>query len=590
MGVTYDSYDRAYYVSDGTGSITDSFDDLNEVTQSARTYTGIAAKTLTYTRYPDGSRSAMTTPAGNFTYSYDGDGRYTSMSSPAGAYGASYYDNGWEYTRWLANGIVSSYTYNAVGALTSLSTGSTSSFSSFSYDGVFNLKGFSANYGSGSTLPNGARTFGYDSKDRLTASSIPTSSTTTVSSTFGFDSAGNRTGVNSTTIPFNSDNQCSSSGYTFDGNGNPTTYNNTSLSFDPENRVSAIGSTSSATYRADGLRAKKTTGSGTTYYLYDGGEPIIEMNSSGTVTALNVFAPDGLCARQVGSATTEYVFDQQGNVADRTDTSGTTQSVTQYDAWGAEQIISGSDTDPFGYNARSGYYLDRETGLYLCQHRFYDPANGRWLNRDPIGFRGGTNLYGYCAGGPVGGADSRGLQEMVTEGDAAWGIGELNGTQSESGFRSTIIRLAQLEALVAMLLGGSGALLDGAAAAAGAAGGAAVAEAPQLAQAEPSLVGEAEPVIVSGPPEYVVGGNMKRVNEFADFLRSLGVNAQTIPTPAGGFPSDDAAAKVYNNNWLYNAITGDCPIWNIGPDPARLGKDGRFYPMENNIIQDLLGK
>ena len=233
-----------------------------------------------------------------------------------------------------------------------------------------------------------------------------------MSSTCGFDSAGNRTNVNSTTIPFNNDNQCSSSGYTFEGNGNPTTYNGTSLSFDPENRVSAIGSTSSATYRADGLRAKKTTGSGPTYYLYDGGEPIIEMNSSGTVTALNVFAPDGLCARQVGSATTEYVFDQQGNVADRTDTSGTTQSITQYDAWGNEQTISGTPTDPFGYNAQSGYYLDRETGLYLCQHRLYDPANGRWLNRDPIGYGGGTNLYGYCAGGPEGWADPDGTKRI----------------------------------------------------------------------------------------------------------------------------------------------------------------------------------
>ena len=177
--------------------------------------------------------------------------------------------------------------------------------------------------------------------------------------------------------------------------------------------MSAIGSTSSATYRADGLRAKKTTGSGTTYYLYDGGEPIIEMNSSGTVTALNVFAPDGLCARQAGGATTEYVFDQQGNVADRTDTSGTTQSVTQYDAWGNEQTISGTPTDPFGYNAQWGYYLDRETGLYLCQHRLYDPANGRWLNRDPIGYGGGTNLYGYCASGPVGSTDTSGYFDFA---------------------------------------------------------------------------------------------------------------------------------------------------------------------------------
>ena len=165
--------------------------------------------------------------------------------------------------------------------------------------------------------------------------------------------------------------------------------------------MTLCGSTVAAAYRADGLRASKSSGSGTTYFLYDGGEPIVELNSSGSVTALNVFAPDGLVARAAGETTTEYVFDQQGNVADRTDTSGTIQSITQYDGWGNEQTITGHATDPFGYNAQSGYYLDRETGLYLCQHRFYDPANGRWLNRDPIGYGGGTNLYGYCAGRPV---------------------------------------------------------------------------------------------------------------------------------------------------------------------------------------------
>ena len=74
--------------------------------------------------------------------------------------------------------------------------------------------------------------------------------------------------------------------------------------------MTTTGTANTATYRADGLRASKTTGSGTTYYLYDGGEPIIELNSAGTVTALNVFAPDGLVARQSGGSTVEYVMDQ----------------------------------------------------------------------------------------------------------------------------------------------------------------------------------------------------------------------------------------------------------------------------------------
>lgn len=51
-------------------------------------------------------------------------------------------------------------------------------------------------------------------------------------------------------------------------------------------------------------------------------------------------------------------------------------------------------TDPYqGYEAQHGYYLDSETGLYLCTFRHYDPLYGRWLTRDPIGYAGGINLF-----------------------------------------------------------------------------------------------------------------------------------------------------------------------------------------------------
>ena len=56
-----------------------------------------------------------------------------------------------------------------------------------------------------------------------------------------------------------------------------------------------------------------------------------------------------------------------------------------------------------------GYWLDRDKGLYLCQARWYDPVTGRWVTRDPIGYAGGANLYGYCGGGPIGWADPSGL-------------------------------------------------------------------------------------------------------------------------------------------------------------------------------------
>ena len=113
-----------------------------------------------------------------------------------------------------------------------------------------------------------------------------------------------------------------------------------------------------------------------------------------------------------GGTDIQYLFDHQGNVAQRLDGSGSVISKSTFDAYGAESNTS-TPSDPFGYNAQSGYYLDRETGLYLCTYRYYDPAKGRWLNRDHIGYAGGMNLYGYCGGGPVGGVDASGLQRVT---------------------------------------------------------------------------------------------------------------------------------------------------------------------------------
>ena len=41
----------------------------------------------------------------------------------------------------------------------------------------------------------------------------------------------------------------------------------------------------------------------------------------------------------------------------------------------------------------------------------YHPATGRWLQRDPIGYDGGPNVYEYCRGAPAGRADVWGLSD-----------------------------------------------------------------------------------------------------------------------------------------------------------------------------------
>ncbi len=52
----------------------------------------------------------------------------------------------------------------------------------------------------------------------------------------------------------------------------------------------------------------------------------------------------------------------------------------------------------------TGRRRDPETGLQLNRNRFYASHLGRWLNRDPIGYEGGTlNLYEYVNGMPLDG-------------------------------------------------------------------------------------------------------------------------------------------------------------------------------------------
>ena len=46
-------------------------------------------------------------------------------------------------------------------------------------------------------------------------------------------------------------------------------------------------------------------------------------------------------------------------------------------------------------------------------YRYYDPMTGRWLNRDPIGERGGRNLYGFVGNDALNYVDDRGLKISV---------------------------------------------------------------------------------------------------------------------------------------------------------------------------------
>lgn len=87
--------------------------------------------------------------------------------------------------------------------------------------------------------------------------------------------------------------------------------------------------------------------------------------------------------------------DVNGAPEEMTDSNGKIVWETGYQVWG--NTIQEKDHGGVEQNLRyQGQYLDRETGLHYNLHRYYDPDVGRFMVTDPIGLRGGLNLYAYA--------------------------------------------------------------------------------------------------------------------------------------------------------------------------------------------------
>ncbi|WP_038167727.1 RHS repeat-associated core domain-containing protein, partial [Verrucomicrobium sp. BvORR106] len=84
--------------------------------------------------------------------------------------------------------------------------------------------------------------------------------------------------------------------------------------------------------------------------------------------------------------------DLNGNVIGLTTENGL-RAFYEYDPFGKPLRVSEPEEDlnPFRFSAK---YTDAETGLSYYGYRYYDAVRGRWINRDPIGEKGGVNLQG----------------------------------------------------------------------------------------------------------------------------------------------------------------------------------------------------
>jgi RHS repeat-associated protein len=210
-------------------------------------------------------------------------------------------------------------------------------------------------------------------------------------------------------------------------------------------------------YRDDGLRAwKQDIGDLPTYGVYDGDQLLYELydTQDGRFMPRRCFGYGAAGLEQqleeaiyVGgnpSLDSSFVFpdvrvdglytflyDPAGNTSSIVTPSDLGESFWFYDAFGQLLTIMTPDywgddffsyhTLPVGFGGQWGYYTDADNqltmaggptnmGLILLGRRYYDPATGRFLTRDPIGYEGGFNVYAYTENNPVNAIDPTGLR------------------------------------------------------------------------------------------------------------------------------------------------------------------------------------
>jgi RHS repeat-associated protein len=383
IAYTYDAVGNLLTMTDATGTTNYTYDSLNRLTQI--TYpTGL---TVGYTYNETGRITAITTPCGGVGYAYDNANRLTTITLP--------------------NAQQVFYQYDAAGNLLQVD------------------------------YPNGAAAaYAYDTRNRLTAMTNFAPGNTVISTyAYTLDGVGNRTktdlnepmmpSYNAETINYtyslgNILNAADGNTYTHDANGNriqkTTSAGTTTYTYDSLNRLVQVvkgPQTTQYIYNGLGQRTGKIDNGVQTNYLVDPNgllpQVLAETDASNNLIAFYVY--DG--ASLVAKITPQnqyyfYHYDGLGSTIAITDNAG--QVVNTY-CYSPEGLVGVQETipNPFTYVGRFGVMAEGN-GLYYMRARYYDPEVGSFINKDPIGYAGGLNLFTYGENNPVSRTDPEGLR------------------------------------------------------------------------------------------------------------------------------------------------------------------------------------
>ena len=192
--------------------------------------------------------------------------------------------------------------------------------------------------------------------------------------------------------------------------------------------ITKDGATWTNTYNQDGMRIRRTNGTVTYGYVYNGSQ--LSQMTVGSNTLNFSYDANGIPMSVSYNGTTYYyATNLQGDVTAILNASGSPVVSYTYDAWGKPLTVTGSLATTLGTHnplRYRGYVYDTETELYYLQSRYYNPDTGRFLNADAFTSTGqgftGNNMFAYCGNNPVARKDDGGAFWHLVVGGILGGI------------------------------------------------------------------------------------------------------------------------------------------------------------------------